>query len=58
MSVPDTRLKPGGPDAVVMTVCETCNRSDRWTKLKSRHYTTGGLCPGPISQVIYVRAVD
>ncbi len=59
MSAPDTRLKLGGPDAVTMTVCESCTRNDRWNKLTSRHYARGGgWCPGPISEVIYVRAVD
>lgn len=50
-----TAMKVGGPDAIHLTVCASCNRTDRWQKLTDRHYARGGLCPGPVSEVLYRR---
>jgi hypothetical protein len=53
----DTRAKVGGPDALTLTVCHSCWRTDRWQKLTARHYAPGGggLCPGPVGEVVYTR---
>ena len=53
-----TQLKPGGPDAVTLTICHSCQRTDRWSKLTARHHSRGGgrWCPGPIEEVLYFRA--
>jgi hypothetical protein len=51
----DTRAKVGGPDALTLTVCASCSRTDRWQPLKARHFADGGLCPGPVEQVVFVR---
>lgn len=53
-----TRLKPGGPDAVQLTVCMSCNKTDRVTPLKPRHPrgTAGStICLGPTKVVTYLR---
>ena len=52
----DTRAKVGGPDALTLTVCDSCYRTDRWTKLTARHYRGGTICPGPVREVTYVKA--
>lgn len=54
---PDTRMKVGGPDALTLTVCHSCLRTDRWNKLTARHYRDGGLCPGPVKSVVYTRVI-
>lgn len=54
---PQFTLKVGGPDAVRITVCESCTRTSLFTVLKERHYGSAesGWCPGPLRSVTYTR---
>ena len=54
----ETALQVGGPDAIRLTVCMSCARTDRWQKMTSRHYAAGGLCPGPVKDVLYWREAN
>lgn len=49
----DMSNKVGGPDALTLTVCQSCSRTDRWQQLSARHFRCGKLCPGPIEEVAY-----
>lgn len=52
---PSTDMRVGGPEAITLTVCKSCERNDRWQPLKARHFNRDGLCPGPVVEATYVR---
>lgn len=52
----DFSLKVGGPDAIRVKCCQSCNRTGLFVgPLRSKHYAMSGLCPGPIVDVVYER---
>lgn len=45
------------PDRLASTLslryCTGCPRTDRWTPLKARHYSSGKLCKGEVKVAVY-----
>ena len=52
----DFSMKAGGPGAIRVKCCQSCNRTDLFSPVRAKHYSpNGGWCPGPVIDVIYAR---